>query len=63
MVLAKLPEYISKVARFDSYISTKLRSAFNVTESEFPSVIDHLIFDVPTDGENHDILKDNCSIS
>ena len=45
MVLAKLPEYISKVARFDSYISTKLRSAFNVTESEFPSVITLLNID------------------
>ena len=37
MILAKLPEYILKVARFDEYISLKLRDIFNVTESQFPS--------------------------
>lgn len=45
MILAKLPEYISKVARFDNYISSRLRSVFNVTESEFPSVITLLNID------------------
>ena len=45
MVLAKLPEYILKVARFDEYISLKLRDIFNVTESQFPSVITMLNID------------------
>lgn len=39
MVLEKLPEYISKVARFDTYLTTKIRDVFNVTETDFPSVI------------------------
>ena len=45
MILAKLPEYISKVARFDEYISSRLRDLFNVTHTEFPSVITMLNID------------------
>ncbi|MGN1163341.1 MAG: AI-2E family transporter, partial [Candidatus Ornithospirochaeta sp.] len=45
MILAKLPEYISKVARFDDYISSRVRDLFNVTNTEFPSVITMLNID------------------
>lgn len=45
MILAKLPEYIAKVTRFDNYISLKLREVFNMTESQFPSVITMLNID------------------
>ncbi len=45
MVLEKLPEYISKVARFDTYLTTKIRDVFNVTETDFPSVITLLNID------------------
>lgn len=45
MIMAKLPEYISKVARFDDYISTQIREVFNVSKNEFPSVITMLNID------------------
>ncbi|MBQ0072555.1 MAG: AI-2E family transporter [Spirochaetales bacterium] len=45
LLLAKLPEYVMKVSRFDQYVSERIRNVFSMELEEFPSILSVLNID------------------